>query len=252
MISSSKGRRFLEYLSPIYEQSAIMQTIIDTIGQEWDDVNELVDEVCNQLFPQTATWGIVYWEALLRIPINKSVPLEQRRARILAKMQTRWPVTRKRMEDLINQFVQFKDARIKERYAEYYIDIILPFSGFNFTEITRLVDDVKPAHLATNYEARAKELALTIATNPRSWHFNYPLTNEVTMATKPGKSLPGSLQLHSRDRAWKLDYPLTNTFSPQGARGTITKSKLEMQAQSRAFLFGYPLCGTFATGEVSM
>ena len=252
MITSPKCRKFLGYISPIYEQSVIMQAVMEAIGAEWDDVDRLTDEVFAQLFPQTATWGIVYWEMLLKIPVNKGLPIEQRRARVLSKMQTRWPVTKARMEQIVNQFVSSKDARIQERYADYSFDIILPFGGFDYSEVTRLIEEVKPAHLAASYEARAKELALVIATRPRSWHFDYPLTNEVTMATKPGKSLPSSLQIHSRDRTWKFGYPLANTFYPQGVRGKITESTLEMQAQSRAFLFGYPLCGTFVAGEVSV
>jgi|CZCA01.1.fsa_nt_gi hypothetical protein len=252
MIASAKGKRFLEYISPIYEQSIIMQAILEAIGAEWDDVDRLTDEVFAQLFPQTATWGIVYWERLVGIPRNDSLSIEQRRARVLTRMQTRWPVTKSRLEQIVNQFVSSKDARIQERYADYSFDIILPFGGFDYSEVTRLIEEVKPAHLAASYEARAKELALVIATRPRSWHFDYPLTNILRTATKPGKSLPSSLQIHSRDRTWKFGYPLANTFYPQGVRGKITESTLEMQAQSRVFLFEYPLCGTFATGEVSM
>ncbi len=252
MINSSKGRRLFGYISPIYDHAVIMQAILEAIGAEWDEAEKLADEVLAQLFPQTATWGITFWEWLLGIPPNHSVPIEQRRARVLASMQTRWPMTKRRLEQLINQYVPTKDADVEEMFTEYTFVVRLPLGYFDFASITQLVKEVKPAHLVAKYEARAKELALVIATRPRSWHFDYPLTNILRTATKPGKSLPSSLQIHSRDRAWKFGYPLANTFYPQGVRGKITKSKLEMQAQSRAFLFGYPLCGTFVAGEVSV
>jgi len=148
MIKSPKGRKFLGYISPIYEQSAIMQTIIDTIGQEWDDVNELVDEVCNQLFPQTATWGIVYWENLLGIPRNDSFPIEQRRTRILTQLQTRWPVTRERMEQIVRTYSGDKQAYISQFFNEYRFEVLFnPVKSIDLKTVNEVVSETKPAHL---------------------------------------------------------------------------------------------------------
>ena len=149
MITSPKGRKFFGYISPIYEQSVIMQAVMEAIGAEWDDVDRFIDEVFAQLFPQTATWGIVYWERLVGIPENDSLSIEQRRTRVLTRMQTRWPMTKERMEQLIRTFSQDKQAFIREFFDQYRFEVL-----FNLTQsvdlgtVYEVIEEAKPAHLS--------------------------------------------------------------------------------------------------------
>lgn len=148
MIKSPKGRKFLGYISPIYEQSVIMQAILEAIGTEWDDVDRLTDEVFAQLFPQTATWGIVYWEMLLKIPVNKGLPIEQRRARVLSKMQTRWPVTKARMEQIVRTYSGDKQAYIRQFFNEYRFEVLFNLAqSIDLKTVNEVVSETKPAHL---------------------------------------------------------------------------------------------------------
>src|SRR5690606_22380729 len=149
MITSPKGRKFLGYISPIYEQSVIMQAVMEAIGAEWDDIDRLTDEVFAQLFPQTATWGIVYWERLVGIPRNDSLSIGQRRERVLTRMQTRWPMTKERMEQLVRTFSQDKQAFIREFFDQYRFEVL-----FNLTQsvdlgtVYEVIEEAKPAHLS--------------------------------------------------------------------------------------------------------
>ena len=158
MITSPKGRKFLGYISPIYDQSTIMQAILEAIGAEWDDVDRLTDEVFAQLFPQTATWGIVYWEWLLGIPPNDSLSIEQRRARVLTRMQTRWPMTKERMEQLVRTFSKDKQAFIREFFDQYRFEVL-----FNLTQsvdletVYEVIEEAKPAHLGYSLVARLRQ-----------------------------------------------------------------------------------------------
>ena len=149
MIASVKGKRFLEYISPIYEQSIIMQAIMEAIGAEWDDVDRLTDEVFAQLFPQTATWGIMYWEWLLGIPPNDSLSIEQRRARVLTRMQTRWSMTKERMEQLIRTFSQDKQAFIREFFDQYRFEVLFSLTqSVDLGTVYEVIEEAKPAHLS--------------------------------------------------------------------------------------------------------
>ena len=148
MIKSAKGRQFKQYISPIYEQSVIMQAILEAIGAEWDDVDRLTDEVFAQLFPQTATWGIVHWEALLKIPPNKDVPIEQRRSRVLTRMQTRWPVTKERMEQIVRTYSGDKQAYIRQFFNEYRFEVLFNLvQSIDLKTVNEVVSETKPAHL---------------------------------------------------------------------------------------------------------
>ena len=158
MIASAKGKRFLEYISPIYEQSIIMQAIMEAVGTEWDDIGRLTDEVFAQLFPQTATWGIVYWEMLLKIPVNKGLPIEQRRARVLARMQTRWPMTKERMEQLVRTFSQDKQAFIREFFDQYRFEVLFSLTqSVDLGTVYEVIEEAKPAHLGYSMETRLRQ-----------------------------------------------------------------------------------------------
>lgn len=146
MITSAKGQRMLESISPIYEQSLIMQAVLEAAGLEWDDAEALSDDILRQLFPQTATWGIVYWEALLKIRSNKANLIEQRRARVLAKMQTRWPITKERMEQIVKTYSH--DADIKEIFIEYTFKVFFYIGQeVNLKTLCDIISETKPAHL---------------------------------------------------------------------------------------------------------
>ena len=158
MITSPKGRKFLGYISPIYEQSVIMQAVMEAIGAEWDDIDRLTDEVFAQLFPQTATWGIVYWERLVGIPRNDSLSIERRRERVLTRMQTRWPMTKERMEQLVRTFSQDKQAFIREFFDQYHFEVL-----FNLTQsvdleaVYEIIEEAKPAHLSYSLVASLRQ-----------------------------------------------------------------------------------------------
>lgn len=158
MITSTKGRQFLGYVSPIYEQSIIMQAILEAIGAEWDEAEKLVDEVLAQLFPQTATWGITYWEWLLGIPPNHSVPIEQRRARVLTRMQTRWPMTKERMEQLVRTFSKDKQAFIREFFDQYRFEVLFSLTqSVDLGTVYEVIEEAKPAHLGYSLVARLRQ-----------------------------------------------------------------------------------------------
>ncbi len=70
MIASKKGREMLLTLSPIYEQSIIMQSLYEAIGSEFDNLELLNKEIELQLFPQSATWGLSFWENRVGLATN--------------------------------------------------------------------------------------------------------------------------------------------------------------------------------------
>jgi len=149
MIKSKAGNKFLKhYISPIYEQSIIMQAIMEAIGEEWDRAEKLADDILAQLFPQTATWGIIYWETLLKIPPNNNLTIEQRRTRVLTKMQTRYPMTRRRMEQIIQTYSGDKQAHIKEIFSEYRFEVLFNLAqSVDLKIIQEVVSETRPAHL---------------------------------------------------------------------------------------------------------
>ena len=152
ILTSPSGQRMLSYVSPIYYQSKVMQAIFQAIGTEIDDLHEWITEIQDQLFPQTATWGLKYWEQVLGLPTNEAVPIEQRRQTVLTKLATRTPVT----PNLIKQIAQSntgKPATVENRIGPYTFRIIIKSdgTGVDLQRLDKAIDEAKPAHLTAEY-----------------------------------------------------------------------------------------------------
>ncbi len=253
MIASPKGRRMLKSVSPIYGQSKTMQAVFEAVGAEFDDLDQLSDEVLAQLFPQTATWGIVYWEALLKLKSNKDFPIEQRRARVLSKMQQRWPVTPARMEIYISSVSGGIPVMIVQNVEDYTFRVdfmYMPHEGklLNLAEVARTIESTKPAHLA--YQLCVAFYAESeVAEEYRAWLFNYPLCNVFKAGTYPetvilGKVLDCSAIVSSIIKTTVFDFILTGTEPFVSTLGTTLKTGCGIETNILPYRFEYDLCGT--------
>lgn len=257
MITSQKGKDMLETVSPIYEQNETMLAIFQSIGLEEEMTTELIDDILLQLYPQTATWGLKFWEEALMIPTNESVSLEARRSRILSKMQTRWPITRGRMEAIINSFITSKNGYINEIFDKYMFKINIPLTDkrIYYKELIETVNEVKPAHLSYTVEGIAGNNTIAIK---QLWAHNfinylmcgtfYPEDNEYWI----GRSFNRKVSLESTLYHFEVDYLICGTFYPagEGVVGKAVNSKVLIESNLYDFNVKYPICGTFNAGEV--
>lgn len=140
----------LETVSPIYYQSKIMQSIFQSIGVEWEHSEKLADELLLQMFPQTATWGLRYWEELLQIPVNEAVDIERRRALVMARIKFRSPVTPKRIADVVKSLTgensQYVEVTENVEPHVFMVTIGVKSPGIDYSEIYKMIKRIKPSH----------------------------------------------------------------------------------------------------------
>jgi hypothetical protein len=154
MIESTKAKEMYESVSPIYERNMLMQSIFEAIGSEADLSEKQIDDISNQLFPQTATWGLDIWEQRLGLITNHNEELSIRRAKIITKLQSKYIVNPDRMANIIKKFLN-ADINIKENVAPYIFEIdLLSEEGFpnELNDIYATVKKVKPSHLGVKYK----------------------------------------------------------------------------------------------------
>lgn len=150
MITSPKGSQMISTISPIYQQAKIMQAIFQSIGVEWDDIEKISDDILLQLFPQTATWGLRYWEELLKIPVNETISIERRRAVVMAKIKLRAPMTPERISNVIKSLVkgQAEFVEVTENVEPHVFMVLIGAkkSGIDYLDIYRTIKRIKPSH----------------------------------------------------------------------------------------------------------
>lgn len=152
ILTSPKGTEMIKTVSPIYidYKVKIMMAIFQAIGQEWDKADELADEVLLQLFPQTATWGLRYWEDLLDIPINETIPIQKRRSLVLSKIKLRAPMTPARLANIIYSLTKENTMKVEvEENVEPYtfmVTLVTKNGGVNYLDVYKTIKKIKPSH----------------------------------------------------------------------------------------------------------
>jgi hypothetical protein len=72
--------------APSYYQDALTyQQIQDAKAQEYDLLQEKIEDLRLQLNPMTATWGLKYYEKELGLPSDEAKPIEDRRSNVVSK-----------------------------------------------------------------------------------------------------------------------------------------------------------------------
>ncbi|WP_052016780.1 MULTISPECIES: YmfQ family protein [unclassified Paenibacillus] len=155
-ITSPKGNELFSYLPSYYETSRVMQADMQSKGTEMDLLYQAIDETLDQFFVRTATWGLDFWEQELGIETDRLKPVEQRRAVVESKLRG------------AGKFSGRLVANVAEAYAGGKVDVTFQPEAWSFTvsfvdtmgippnidDLKRAIDELKPAHMAVEYEYR--------------------------------------------------------------------------------------------------
>lgn len=152
--TSPTAQRMIGRVSPIYDRSYVAKWLYQVMGLELDDMKFYVKTYPLQRFPETATWGLRYLEQKNELPVDESLDIQERRARIIAKRPYRGSVTPFYIEQLLYDLFGV-EASVEEHNSEYYFDILFDDSGLSL-DIMWLIAEVKrvkPSHLAFGISA---------------------------------------------------------------------------------------------------
>lgn len=187
IVTSESGRRMMGYVLPIYDFDRFVLTVFQINGMQVDDLQKWTRELRDQAFPQTATWGLRYFEQRLGLPINESLPVEERRRRILTKMTTEWPITPWRMQVIASEATGLP-TEIIQNVAAYTFRVL--FDGdnsdsLNLVAAQNAIEEAKPAHLS--YELGLKTNVTTgIATSSQTLEVKQPYCGTFLAGQRPG------------------------------------------------------------------
>jgi len=136
------------------QNSYIFNEIFNAYGDVFDKLGLDISDLFLQILPQTATeWGIKLWEKRIGITTNTSKSIEERRSRVLAKLNTRGTTTIEVIKQICKSFIS--EVEVIQHYPEYYFEInLLSTTGFPYA-LDSLYDSVeiaKPAHLGVKYK----------------------------------------------------------------------------------------------------
>ena len=136
-----------------YQESKIMQSILDTQGIEIDAVRDKLKDILNQFYVDTATWGLDLWERELNIQ-DTSGDYAERRNRIKLYLAKPVSVTPQFLCTLTNRYLNDKSAAIIEHIPDYCFDVCFNNGSlFDWEGLQEAIEIYKPAHLGVKYFA---------------------------------------------------------------------------------------------------
>lgn len=141
----------LSGVSPIYDNSLIAKGIYQTIGMELDRILEIIGTIPDQIYPETATWGIPYLEQAYSLPPDPSMTLEQKRARLRLEMTNQAPINPANFAQAATDLTGF-ECEFNENVAPYTQEITvnaLP-SMIDEAKLWRMINKRRQSHMKYN------------------------------------------------------------------------------------------------------
>lgn len=276
IVTSKSGKQMLDYILAIYDSDAYMLNIFEANGKELDDLWETVKSVREQVYPQFASWALNHWEDMLGIEANR-LSTEERRQKVLIELNRYAPITRERMEDIVNQFVPTKDAEVIEFITDYAFEVILPIASMGNERLKKTVEEVKPAHLLAIFIGEFYAILLSFIDDTYDFPVFYPICGDmqpseahvtiqedrvrVTEASydfgveyevsETKVCSPNEDSAVSVDKTYDfaVEYQVCGEMQPPQAQVKNSHYKSTTKDNSYTVNVTYPICGDFYCGE---
>jgi hypothetical protein len=174
--------KLIDKLPFFYEECPITNTIQEGLSSEANILVDKVDSTINQLYVNSATWGLELWEKFAGID-KTSGNLTDRRLRVIAKLTSKRTTTKQVFKELCKIYVD--DVDVDEIFEEYKVLISLTEKSesdlpkeYNLTEINNAIWEIKPAHLEHELNLIHSK-KLNIVTNYSDVKYKYIPCNSV-------------------------------------------------------------------------
>lgn len=120
---------------------------------ELDRMERELTELLKQFYIKSATYALDQWEEEFGIDQDPSLTLMQRRARVLAKLNSNPPATIKMLENLVYQILSANAVTIVEHPAQYSFDVYVNSDYLidTFEIADEAVRLARPAHLSYKF-----------------------------------------------------------------------------------------------------
>ncbi len=148
--TSDSALRMLNMVtSGFYDNSRIGQSFFQAMGEEWDEMFDWATEMPQELFPQTSTWSISWWEELYGITTDESLSLAMRRQQIMAKALYRAPINPETIRSGVAALTGCKDVEVEDFVSPYTFHVRVKHEAdlSNMVEVWQYIYDIKPSHL---------------------------------------------------------------------------------------------------------
>lgn len=237
-IQTETGKRMLRAVTPI-DNDEYRLSIFNANGFIMEEVHQAASKITTETLINNATWSLSYWESLFRIKPRDDQTVEQRRRAVILKMNEYYPVTRRRMETIVDTLTENGGTVIDDERGDYILEIILDGAGaFEFSEIKAAIEEVKPAHLAYEIVAEILMGLIRIADDSYSYPVYYKTCGEFSGEKNFSQSDVGDIALSNDTYDYKVEYPVVEKRFDQ-----VDLKPVELKDDTYSYVKEFPVTG---------
>lgn len=134
-----------------YHESKLFIDIMNAKALAYDGVEVDLDDLALQLSPFTATWGLIYWEQSVALPMRPEEPYEQRRPQVLARLQNYENFGAPMIHRIAEGYGQ--EIRVYIDPGESLVTVVFQRGVPTFlSDFQRSVNNIIHAHMGTEYK----------------------------------------------------------------------------------------------------
>ena len=142
-------RKLINYLPQFMQEYREMATIMETEQFEIDRLwLEAENALADQFLLEATENGVMRWESMLGISPKDTDTLNERRFRILTKLNQELPYTLRKLERVLANLCGEDGFSIEVQAAEYNVEVKLAVGNHNnYSEVETLLNKMIPANM---------------------------------------------------------------------------------------------------------
>lgn len=141
----------MRYLPQFLKKDEHFAKIQEALSMEHEKQRQAIIDIAKQFFVDTATWGLSSWERVYATNPPADADITLRRSLIKAKMLGAQTITKKNLENIVNQFTSNKKGYVCEDTGPGCLTVMLPGSIKYLQQLSVILNSVLPAHLNYNF-----------------------------------------------------------------------------------------------------
>ena len=152
----ASDRQLLDYLPPFLQDVVDLRYIMKAEQPEFDNLWEQIENALKDQFIIIATEkGIKRWEQMLKISPKDTDTLEERRFRIITKINRELPYTERKLHETLTAICGEGNYEIDLQPQNYHITVKLALANQNnYREVVDLLKDMLPANLTQTVQVQ--------------------------------------------------------------------------------------------------
>lgn len=150
ILQNETAQEIIDYVSRIYGESYVALWIYEAIGTALSEAIKLADALRDEAGPGTSDFLLDYWEDHYGLPRDSTLTTDQRRARLLQKIQDRAPINPAKLAKAISDAVGGAPTSIDENTAKNTFEVTIQGPPTSIDRAWSVLNRKKPAHLLVN------------------------------------------------------------------------------------------------------